>query len=673
MARGTSIRTKLIAASTLLMVGVVGLLGVMSIVSHLRIIDESSRRMQQSLRDRLRLAGTAQLRLMVEVTRLALVQSDFVTLQTIVHNVAHEEGITAVAVVDRSGRVLAHSKNGDVGRLARGHLARAAKAERRSIHSAVLGGQRVMTFVEPVTMEQQRIGTVFVAYSLRPLEAELAQTAATRRRELRSGIWRTALVGLAALLIGVLLTVLQSLRLSRPIQELARQADEMAGGDLEARVPVRSGDEIGRLGERFNYMAEKMQGLIQEAITKATMEKELELAEASRLAAVGRLAAGVAHEVNNPLTYAKVNLQMLGRELENDEELYELAREALHGVGRIQNVVRQLSEFAQSRPSSLPGRVEEALRSAAKMAMVQLRDRAQLEMQVPALPQVTMEESKLAQVLLNLLVNAAQAIPSGNVEEHEVRVMARLVDRPAGEGPAAGHVEITVQDTGPGIPETVLPHIFESFFTTKQVGQGYGLGLSISRTMVQNVGGSLTAENVAEGGARFTLRLPLHEEDEGLDDETSPDLLGQTLQAPELPRERLTLLLVDDDPEVLRSLGRMLDPAFSVTRATSGRQALKILDERGDDFDLLLCDIMMPDGSGLEVADALRDIDPGLLGRLVLMTGGTPGIEREAMDRGVPVLGKPFELPEVLELVERLTQREREQDEQRERGERAAL
>lgn len=635
--RGTSIRTKLIAISTLLMVGVIGLFSAMHTVNHLRIIDDSSRRLQESLESRLRLAGAAQLRLLVEVTRLALLQSDFITLQAIVHNAAHEEGIIAAAVVDRGGRILAHSDGGRVGSEASGVLRRAASVGRLTEHTEIVHGERALTFAQPVRLDGERMGTVFIANSLRPLEAELAKTKATKRRELQSGIWRSALVGLIALAVGVLFTVLQSLRLSRPIQELARQADKMAGGDLDVRVPIRSGDEIGRLGERFNYMAEQMQGLVREAIAKATVEKELELAEASRLAAVGRLAAGVAHEVNNPLTYAKVNLQMLTQQL-GEGELSELAREALHGVARIQNVVRQLSEFAQSRQSALPGRVHEAARSAAKMAMVQLKDRARLEISVPELPQVTMEESKLAQVLLNLLVNGAQAIPTGNVEEHLVRLTARQIQ---------AQVEIVVQDTGPGIPPEVLPHVFESFFTTKQVGQGYGLGLSISRSLVLNAGGTITAENAPGGGARFVVWLPLHEAEEAETEEELPAAVAAT----PLNQPRRTLLLVDDDAEVLRSLGRLLEPAFDVDTASSGTQALALLEDHGEEYDVVLCDIMMPDGSGLEVVDALADSDPELLGRVVLMTGGTPGIDQSGVS-DVPVLGKPFELADLLHLLD---------------------
>jgi len=649
--RGMSIRTKMIGVSTALMVGVIGLFSAMHTVNHLRIIDESSRRAQDSLEQRLRSAGMAQLRLMVDVTRLALLQNDFATLQTIAHNLSREEGIVAVAVVDRRGMVLAHSEPDHAGRRASGLLQRVlgggeadgGRRRRASPDRAELDGVRVMTFVETVRAPDSAgvpMGTVFLASSLRPLEAEFAAAARTRKAELERGLRRTVEVGLVALLVGVFLTVLQSLRLSRPIQRLARQVDKMAVGDLTARVPVTSGDEIGRLAERFNHMAGQMQQLVQEAITKATMEKELELAEASRLAAVGRLAAGVAHEVNNPLTYAKGNLQMLAQELSGDEDLLELTREALHGVSRIQSVVRELSEFAQSRQTNLPGRVHEAVESAAKMAMVQLKDRARLELEIPELPQVTMEESKLAQVLLNLLVNSAQVIPGGAVDENLVHVLARLDHE---------HVEIVVQDSGPGIPPEVLPHVFESFFTTKQVGQGYGLGLSVSRSMVAASGGAISASNTAQG-ARFTIRLPVHQAG------PAPRLHEQPVETtpvslPSGPRR--TMLLVDDETQVLQSLERMLSRDFLVTTALSGSEALELLVQHGKRYDVVLCDVMMPQKSGLDVADTLLLEAPHQLSRLILMTGGTPGIESDALAclSGVQWLGKPFELAELLQLV----------------------
>jgi signal transduction histidine kinase/ActR/RegA family two-component response regulator len=644
MRRGLSIRIKLIAISTLLMVGLIGLFSAMHTVQHMRIIDESSRRAREGITARLRQAGQAELRLLVGVTRLAMVQSDFITLQTIVRNMSREDLITAVAVMTPVGTILAHTHPARVGQQATGLLAKSLEASELTIRSGEwVEGSRSMTFVEPVELGGARMGVVFVAYSLQPLQAELAKTAETKRTELRAGLKRTLLVGLLALALGVGLSVIQGLRLARPIQELARQADKMAGGDLQARVKVRSRDEIGRLGERFNHMAGQIEELMREAIAKATMEKELELAEASRLAAIGRLAAGVAHEVNNPLTYAKVNLQLLARELAADEEMLELVQEALHGVGRIGNVVRQLSEFAQTEQGDLPGRVRVAVDSAAKMAMVQLKDRARLKVHVPELPQVVMDESKLAQVVLNLLVNSAQAIPTGSLDENWVQVDAQRT---------GDFVEITVKDTGSGIPEDALPHIFDSFFTTKEVGHGYGLGLSISRSLVQNAGGQIEAENWSGGGALFTVRLPVHVPAEEPARTRKPTPVPALREVVQVGGERKRLLLIDDDHEVLRSLGRMLDSVFEVTAASSGKQALGLLQADGVAYDVVLCDVMMPDGSGLEVVEALEG-RPALLSRLVLMTGGTPGVEKEALARAptVPVLNKPFDLDDLLRVT----------------------
>lgn len=637
---GVSIRAKLIATIVLPMVAVIVLFTAVHSLHYRRILDEGSARLRDRIADQLQRAGGAQLKLLAHVSRLALLHSDFTTLQAIIHDLAlNEELLTAVAVVDVAGTVVAHSDVARVGEPATGLLRELLRARRSEVRSNVIvEGRTSVAFAAPVEQEGKRLGTIFLAFSLKPLEDEVARAGEVQRREVNTALWIALGVGLIALAFGVGLTVAQGVRLTRPIRELAQQADKMAAGNLEARVAVRSGDEIGRLGERFNYMAEQMYSLMQDAIAKATMEKELELAEAGKLAAIGRLAAGVAHEVNNPLTYVKGNLQMLARELEGDEELASLARDALHGVGRIQSVIQHLSEFARTTRGDVPGRVHVAAESAAKMAMVQMRDRASLEVEVADdLPAVTMDEGKLAQVLLNLLVNAAQAIEPGKVESNFVRLRARRV---------GDVVEVGVQDTGSGIPDEALPHIFESFFTTKSVGQGSGLGLSISRTFVKNAGGKIWAENATGGGARFVLQLPVHQE-EGTAPEPSIDS-SETMAAPQLtPRRRL--LLVDDDPSVLRALERDLTQAFIVETATSGREALRLLEVR-DDFDVILCDVMMPEGSGLDVVDALSH-RPSVLRRLVLMTGGAPGREKALRDPSVPVLGKPFGVRDLLRLL----------------------
>ncbi len=373
------------------------------------------------------------------------------------------------------------------------------------------------------------------------------------------------------------------------------------------------------------------------AITQA------ELTEAAKLAAVGRLAAGVAHEVNNPLTYVIGNLQLLENELQPDEELFSLAREAMHGANRIKKVVRQLSGFARADAISQAAQLEVALDSAARMAMAEIKDRAELQVEVPDLPLVAMDEGQLAQVLLNLLVNAAQSIPPGNRDANCILVQARLEEN---------YVTLLVEDTGKGISKEALPHIFEPFFTTKEIGEGEGLGLSICNSLIKRAGGAITAHNSTEGGACFTIKLPIFEADA----DAAP-LVEQAEGNDPLPEissdPQRKLLLVDDDEDVLRVLQRTLCEAFQIQTARSGKEALEIL-ETNQSFDLILCDLMMPEGSGLDVLNQLGARHPELVPRVILMTGGAPGREKEALakDPSVPVLEKPFLLEDLLTLLQ---------------------
>jgi signal transduction histidine kinase len=236
------------------------------------------------------------------------------------------------------------------------------------------------------------------------------------------------------------------------------------------------------------------------AIDRRLATAQAELVEAAQLAAVGRLAAGVAHEVNNPLTYVIANVRSLAEELPAETEHAILAREALHGAERIKKLVRQLSAFARPAGECGSACVEAAVETAAKMASVELKDRATLQLDLPELPGVAMDEGRLAQVLLNLLVNAAQSIPLGQRAEHWIRVAARRSN---------ATVVIVCEDSGAGIADEALPNIFEPFFSTKPLGTGVGLGLSISREIVTRAGGTIRAENIKPSGARFTLELPV--------------------------------------------------------------------------------------------------------------------------------------------------------------------
>lgn len=279
---GMGIAAKLIIISTVLLGLVVGLFGLINSMQTRRIIDEYSARQVQEITESLKHAGATELRLLSKAVRVALVQSDYATMQTVVRDLGTQDRrITMVAVADNRGMTLAHSDRQRVGSSATGPIRKAMHAQELQITPSLkVGEQECMGFAAPLEFEGERLGTVFLALSLKALRTAMLRTQEVKQREVRTSLSGTLLIGLLSLLVGAALTVVQGLRMSRPVQALARQAERMAQGDLEARVEINSRDEIGMLGTRFNHMAEQILELMHETKEKATMEKELEVAKA---------------------------------------------------------------------------------------------------------------------------------------------------------------------------------------------------------------------------------------------------------------------------------------------------------------------------------------------------------------------------------------------------------
>jgi PAS domain S-box-containing protein len=240
----------------------------------------------------------------------------------------------------------------------------------------------------------------------------------------------------------------------------------------------------------------------------ARRAEQQRLLQQDRMAAVGTLAAGVAHEINNPLAYVMLNLDMVLRELPRAaadaarlREIADKLREARDGAERVALIVRDLLAFARPDDSLGPVDVRRTIDTAIKMVRGDLRERATLTVDCPAdMPEVDGNPAKLGQVFLNLLMNAMQAIPIGG-KDHEVSIRGRCEQDRC--------IVIEVSDTGPGIPEEVLPRVFEPFFTTKPLGEGTGLGLSICHGIVSSMGGDIGVKNLPGRGAMFTVRLPV--------------------------------------------------------------------------------------------------------------------------------------------------------------------
>jgi PAS domain S-box-containing protein len=372
------------------------------------------------------------------------------------------------------------------------------------------------------------------------------------------------------------------------------------------------------------------------------MEHRLALAE--RMALVGRLASGVGHEINNPLAYmvgsidlARADLARLSADTSGDECIARLEQHLVtmrEGAMRVRDIVRDLKSLSIANDDRLgPVDVERALDLAAATAAHEIRVRARLVKDYGSVSLVSANEGRLAQVFVNLLVNAAQAIPEGAASENAIRIVTRERE---------GSVVVEIHDTGTGIAAEDLPRVFEPFFTTKPNGLGTGLGLSISHTIVSALGGTLTAEPASPRGALF--RVTLRTSSEPPRPATSTGSVAKSE-----PRARV--LVVDDEPSMVRVLAELLS-SHDVTVAYSGREAIARL-TGNTSFDVVLCDLQMTDGTGMDVYEYLSLRAPDLARRVIFTTGGafTDGARAFLSSCPQPVLEKPFDTARVTGLV----------------------
>ncbi len=355
--------------------------------------------------------------------------------------------------------------------------------------------------------------------------------------------------------------------------------------------------------------------------------------QADRMATLGFLAAGVAHEINNPLAYLSVLLQSLEREVGPAAE--PRLTDARQAVERIAAIVRDLRTFSRpDRAEIASADVSRVLASALKMADHEIKHRAELVTAIEVVPPVAASEARLGQVFLNLLVNAIQALP----EESDVRPVIRVSARAVGD-----RVVVEVTDSGVGMTPTVRARIFDPFFTTKPAGAGTGLGLSICRDIINAYGGDITVESEVGRGSTFRVSFPTAVS-------TSP-AVAEPPVAVRAPRARI--LVVDDEALLAMALQRELEREHDVAVATSGRQALEQL--QAASFDCVLCDVMMADLSGVDLYGEVKRLRPGQEARFVFMTGGacTPRATAFLESVANPRLDKPFAIEAVDDLVRR--------------------
>lgn len=385
-------------------------------------------------------------------------------------------------------------------------------------------------------------------------------------------------------------------------------------------------------------------------ITESKRAEEIErrLAHADRLASIGQLAAGVAHEVNNPSAAVTVNLSLMKERfmaariagnvaLLDPEWLEGLATECIDAMDRIRRIVNDLRTFARVDDDDVEMvNLNDVVVAACNIVEVQIKHSARLVKSFGEVPLIAGSASRLGQVAVNLLMNAAQAIDAGADTRHEIRIVTRAI----GDG-----VELCVEDTGTGIDPAHLNRIFEPFFTTKPREIGTGLGLPLCRSIVESHGGRITVYP-KERGTRFVVYLPRRA---GLP-VSRPAEEGPRSRPPPAAR-RARVLIVDDEPTLLRAFRRVLG-GHDVVTACGGPEGLAVL-SRDQDFDLVLCDLAMPELDGPALYEASKSIAPSLADRFVFISGGgsfTPGIRSFVQTTAAEVIAKPVD-PERLRRI----------------------
>lgn len=407
------------------------------------------------------------------------------------------------------------------------------------------------------------------------------------------------------------------------------------GAPCEVRLRTRSGEQ--RAAELLSRAVVFDGSSYTLTVARDLTERralQAQLMAADRMASMGLLAAGVAHEINTPLAVIAANLAHLepafhGPEsaFGRDRDLAGALEDALEATQRVREIVGDLRLFSRGDEDQRRAvSVRDALESALRLAWNEIRHRAELRCSLEPVPDVMASESRLGQVFLNLLTNAAHAIPVGQLEKHEIAVSTRTDDQ--------GFAVIEIRDTGSGIPEGLVSRVFDPFFTTKPAGIGTGLGLAICRRIVADLGGRIDVESELGRGSCFRVFLP----------PTSEARKGRFSHRPPPAAVRGKILVVDDDPAICRTVKRVLSAEHDVTALTHPGEAL----ERAlhDDFDVVLCDLMMPVMTGIEFYARVSAAMPALAQRIIFLSGGALNAEARAFADGVPnrFLEKPFDI-----------------------------
>lgn len=435
---------------------------------------------------------------------------------------------------------------------------------------------------------------------------------------------RLAGLALAASILWILIR-----RVTQPLRELRDGAEAVGRGDFSHRINVSSSDECGELARSFNHMTENLKN------SRDQLEKTVEtlkttraqLVQSEKLSGIGEFVAGVAHELNNPLTSVIGFAELLNQQ-DVDEKHKKFSKRIVQSAERCHKIVQNLLSFArQHTPERKQADLNTIVESVIEILQYELRtSNIEIKKELQAnLPPLLADAHQLQQVFLNILNNARQAMEGRNGSS------VRIATRAAGD-----RLEVVFADNGPGISEENMSKIFNPFFTTKPIGKGTGLGLSLSYGIIQEHGGDIRVQSKLGEGTTFTISFPVSMEERNGASESS--------KTARFTRGKGQRVLVIDDEESLLELTReiLTGAGYSVETLTEGEAALRSLSEKP--YDLVLCDWKMPGLNGQQVFERLRVIKPELTSRLIFMTADVMNEKTQQflLQHNKLCLSKPF-------------------------------
>ncbi|MCW8872505.1 MAG: ATP-binding protein [Xanthomonadales bacterium] len=476
----------------------------------------------------------------IKSTRFAMLQNQPHHVDRIIGDVGAQQDIDRVRILSKNGTVVHSSKPGEIGKMidmeAESCLACHLDEESRAA-SPMVGRPRIFTDERGQRMlgstavirnepncsnsnchahaeDQAVLGVLDIVYPLEQIDATM------RKSTITMVVLSLGFVLLAAVLVGLLV---QS-AIYQPLSDLQDGAARLAAGDLEHLIPVRSHDEFGQLAEAFNSMMKALRSsrveleewghTLEQKVEEATRELHVAQAEAARgekLASVGLLAAGIAHELNNPLTGVLTFSTLVRKQVPDGSPEAEDLDLVIQETRRCAGIIRRLLDFAREKaPEKSYADLNQLIEKTVQLVS-QSAQAADIEINMdldPALPTVWMDDNLVEQVIMNMLVNARHSIQGGG----RITIRTRLREdhrRSASSAAPDTKVEITIADTGCGIAPENLQKIFDPFFTTKGVGKGTGLGLSVSHGTIEAHGGTIEVESTVGEGTEFRIYLPL--------------------------------------------------------------------------------------------------------------------------------------------------------------------